>query len=453
MRLKRKLVLAYILSLFIPLIVFAFLTTSLNARVRGFITNEFSFGKEPVPEVHAFERNLVATAKSEPSLIKSTAYLNLLFARYMDISTLTVMHQGQTIYHQEKEISSTMVSQTSSFDIKDHTIIFEHAKVESLSKKLRIIFVERLLISLGIFLASHALFIYFTTKKALPDTQKLIDVANNVSQGHYDFEFDTSRKDEIGDVYKAFDNMKNNLKVYENNRKALIANISHDLKTPIASIKGYVTAIHDGLATSPEKMEKYLNIIYNNTMHLDHLIDDLFLYSKLDVNQVTFNLKPIHLDKFLDYYIDELKLDLEERHIEVSWEMPQLKDSVVQADTLRLRQVLQNLISNSERHFDKNKRVIAIELIENENTLEIKLTDNGKGIDPEKLPHIFERFYRADASRNTSMGSSGLGLAIVQQIMENHNGHVYAESKKGHYTTITLQLPKQGENNASYFNH
>ncbi|MCH4889136.1 HAMP domain-containing histidine kinase [Acidaminobacter sp. JC074] len=453
MSLKRKLILSYMLSVLIPLIIFAFMTTSLNTKVRTFITREFSTitPSSEADQTHPFERNLIATTESEPSLASSQAYINLLFNRYFDVADLLIKENGIVIYEANKEIPEDVPLHSSQFTLernnKIYEITYQHAEFTSASKQLRNIFVERVFTSLIMFTIFHAIFIFFATKKALPDSQQLITVANNVSHGNYDFEFDTPRKDEIGDVYKAFDNMRNNLKTYENNRKELIANISHDLKTPIASIKGYVTAINDGLATTPEKMDKYLNIIYNNTMHLDNLINDLFLYSKLDVNQVEFDLKPIHLDRFLDYYVDELKLDLEERNIQVNWTMPQLNHTLVHADTLRLRQVMQNIISNSDKHFDKNDKIIDISLSETDSTLTIEITDNGKGIHEDNLPHIFKRFYRADASRNTNMGSSGLGLAIVYQIIENHQGSVYASSKKGMWTTITIELPKQGEHN------
>jgi len=449
---KKKLVILYVFIIVTPLLIFGLTTASMNKRVITTLNNEVIGDHETIGNQtsHRLIREYKKALEQSPNLVKNLDFLELLFNRYKDLTRLQVIDDDQIVYDNKRSIDSdklilneTFVFSTEQSEIQ---VLIEYLEFIPPEKLFRDIFVERIMISLIIYLILHGIFIYWVIKSTLPDTKQLTDIANNISHGHYDFEFDTSRKDEIGDVYKAFDNMKISLQTYENNRKELITNISHDLKTPIATIKGYVTGINDGLASTPEKLNKYLNIIYNNTMHLDELINDLFLYSKLDVNQIDFDFKPIHFDKYIDYYIDELKLDLEEKNIGVKWQMPNLKNTIILGDGFRLKRILNNIVSNSQKHFNKTNNILSFKLSEDEKGLVLEITDNGKGISEEVLNQIFDRFYRADASRNTNMGSSGLGLAIVKQIVEKHNGSISAISKYNYYTKVSIHLPLLGEN-------
>jgi len=449
---KKKLIILYVFIIVTPLLIFGLTTASMNKRVITTLNNEVIGNHDVIgnQSSHRLIREYKKALEQSPNLVVNLDFLELLFNRYKDLTRLKVTEDNQIIYDNNRSIDSDKLILNEIFDFStehsDIQIIVEYLEFIPPEKLFKDIFVERILISLLVYLILHGVFIYWVIKSTLPDTKQLTEIANNISHGHYDFEFDTSRKDEIGDVYKAFDNMKISLQTYENNRKELITNISHDLKTPIATIKGYVTGINDGLASTPEKLNRYLNIIYNNTMHLDELINDLFLYSKLDVNQVDFDFKPIHFDKYIDYYIDELKLDLEEKNIGIKWQMPTLKNTIILGDGFRLKRILNNIVSNSQKHFNKTNNILSFKLSEDEKGLVLEITDNGKGISEEVLNQIFDRFYRADASRNTNMGSSGLGLAIVKQIVEKHNGSISAISKYNHYTKVSIHLPLLGEN-------
>lgn len=452
MRFRKKLAFLYIVIIMMPPLIFGLSTASINNRIITTLKTEFLGGNEFFENQteHRFINDYKKTLNESITLATDTEYLQLIFNNYRDLSEITITDNDVLIYQNSKVIqtkrvmlSDSLTFETDAHYIEAHIVYPEFTAPERIFRK---IFFERAIISLVFYLLLHSIFILVVTKRTLTDSKKLTDIANNIGQGNYDFEFDTSRKDEIGDVYKAFDNMRNSLLTYENNRKELITNISHDLKTPIATIKGYVTGINDGLASTPEKMDKYLNIIYNNTMHLDELINDLFLYSKLDVDQLNFDFKPLHFDKYIDYYIDELKLDLEEKNIDVKWEIPSIDDCIILGDGFRLKRVLNNIVSNAQKHFNKTNNILSFNLTKENNKLLLCITDNGKGIPPEHIDQIFDRFYRADASRNTSTGSSGLGLAIVKQIVEKHSGSLSVVSRLNHYTKITIALPLLGEN-------
>lgn len=449
---KKKLVLMYVFVIVIPLLIFGISAFSINNKIVSIAKRQFPNTEEYVSNHnHRYFRDYSITIGEYPDLALNTDYNDLLFYRYADLLDLTITLDNQIIYQNSndygiiEDIETTYQEHHLETPNGQITIAFSHIKKVTPELMFRKVFLERILISLMVYFILHFLFLYIMLKSFLPDTKRLTAVANHISEGHYNFEVDVSRNDEIGEVYKAFDNMRKSLQLYENNRKELITNISHDLKTPIATIKGYVNGIKDGLASTPEKKEKYLSIIYNNTVHLDNLINDLFLYSKLDIDKIDFDFKPLNLDKYIDYYIDELKLDLEEKGIDIIWELPKTSSAQILGDGFRLRQALDNLVSNAVKHLDKSNKQILFSVTSDENTATLKIKDNGKGIKQEHLNHIFERFYRSDASRNTHSGSSGLGLAIVKQIIEKHNGQIKATSTYGECTTIEIILPLKGE--------
>lgn len=227
----------------------------------------------------------------------------------------------------------------------------------------------------------------------------------------------------------------------ENNRKELVASISHDLKTPITSIIGYVEGLLDGVADSPEKQAKYLETIHAKALSLNDLIEELFLYSKLDADAMPFHFEKIHLTEFLKHRIEEFSLQDQTAAIRLI--SPEPLASYVWADRLQLNRVLINLIENSLK-FKAVDRPLIIDLaiIENADTLVVSVADNGQGIPKEQLPFVFDHFYRGEKERSTQTGGSGLGLAIVKQIIDRHQGKVQIDSQYMKGTTVTIVLNK-----------
>ena len=214
--------------------------------------------------------------------------------------------------------------------------------------------------------------------------------------------------------------------LYEENRKELISNISHDLRTPITAIKGYVEGIRDGVADSPEKMDRYLNTIYSKAALMDRLIEDLFFYSRLDLSRVSFNFGRLELKSFIRETLDELASDFE--NLTLRFPGNDLTEIDVIADSTHLKRVFLNVIQNAVKYGDKEQIRVEVSLTPAEETVTVKLTDNGPGINSEDLPHIFDRFFRSDPSRDSQSGGSGLGLAIARQIVEAHGGKIWAEN-------------------------
>src|SRR5690625_4210734 len=304
-----------------------------------------------------------------------------------------------------------------------------------------------------VLVATNGLLTYFVAKSIIKPIQQLSKAAQEISKGNLDFSVEVKGKDEISQLAKTFEIMRDKLKEteklnerYETNRKELIASISHDLKTPITAIKGYMNGIRDGIANTPEKVGKYMDTISAKANELDYLIDELFLYSKLNLNKVHFHFEKMDLKAYLEDYVEELRFDIKERGGIVHFvKEGESSDYTVEADREKINRVMTNVIGNSLKYMDKEKWHIEVILSSDHKWVTVEMKDNGRGISEESLAHIFDQFYRADESRNSSTGGSGIGLSIVKQIVENHGGKVWAVSKEGLGTSLYFTLPKVGE--------
>lgn len=456
MSIKRKLLFAYVLLVIVPLLTMIFVVNVVNTpdmdRLEGGFHQLDKIMKESVVTPVIMD---LQTAQSEvPSRIVDTAYLNTFFEGHKRLIHMTVRKSEEVIYKADKLSRLQNVSRE---ELIDHTLQFrvgeELVKVDVSLLPLNLLItgqeVENIVnarIKWGLlsYLTVHLLFIGYTLKYFLKPFNELKNVANKVGRKEYDFVVDTSRNDEIGETFRAFEGMRQSIQTYETNRKELVANISHDLKTPITAIKGYITAIQDGVANSPEKLDKYLEIMGRNVTHLDQLVDDLLLHSKLDVDQVSFDLRSVALDKYMDYLVDDIRLELEPKDIKVVWHAPSSGPIVCNIDAFKMRRVILNLVDNAVKHFNKAERRLTLSLAVVDQFAVISVEDNGKGISEAELSLVFERFYRTDSSRNTSIGGSGLGLAISKQIMEKHKGFIEVSSELGVYTKFDIKLPIEG---------
>lgn len=281
---------------------------------------------------------------------------------------------------------------------------------------------------------------------------KLKKATQNIKEGNLDFVLDVEGKDEFSELCQDFEEMRRRLKesteeksLIEKENRELISNISHDLKTPITAIKGYVEGIMDGVADTPEKMDKYIRTIYNKANDMDRLINELTFYSKIDTNRIPYTFSRINVADYFDDCIEEVGLDLEAKGIDLSYINYADKDILVIADAEQLKRVINNIISNSVKYMDKSRGFIHIRVKDVGDFIQVEIEDNGKGIAAKDLPNIFDRFYRTDASRNSSQGGSGIGLSIVRKIIEDHGGKIWASSKLGAGTVMYFVLRKYQE--------
>ncbi len=217
-------------------------------------------------------------------------------------------------------------------------------------------------------------------------------------------------------------------------------------KTPITAIKGYVEGIMDGVADTPEKMDKYIRTIYNKANDMDRLINELTVYSGIDSNRIPYHFHRINVAEYFGDCVEEVGLDLESKNVELEYSNLVTQDTMIIADPEQMKRVINNIISNSLKYMDKPKGQIDIRLLDEVDSVRIEIEDNGKGIAAKDLPLIFERFYRTDASRNSAQGGSGIGLSIVKKIIEDHGGYIWATSKEGEGTCMHFVIRKyQGQ--------
>ena len=273
-----------------------------------------------------------------------------------------------------------------------------------------------------------------------------------ITDGNLDFEMPAGGDDEIGELCTDFEEMRRRLKESaeeklesERQNKELISNISHDLKTPITAVKGYVEGIMDGVADTPEKQEKYIRTIYNKANDMERLINELTFYSKIDTNRIPYTFDRINVNAYFADCVEELSLELEEQNIELAYFNYVDEDVQVIADAEQIKRVINNIVSNSIKYIDKPKGYINIRVKDVGDFVQVEIEDNGKGIATKDLPLIFNRFYRTDASRNSSKGGSGIGLSIVKKIIEDHGGKVWATSKENTGTVMYFVLRKYQE--------
>lgn len=273
-----------------------------------------------------------------------------------------------------------------------------------------------------------------------------------IAEGNLEYMLTTEEKGEVGELYRNYEDMRLRLKEsldekfeHEAKNRELISNISHDLKTPITAVKGYVEGIMDGVADTPEKMDKYIKTIYNKANDMDRLINELTMYSGIDNNRIPYNFRRINVADYFGDCVEEVGLDLESKNIQLNYE--DLVDPSVQiiADPEQLKRVINNIIGNSIKYLDKEKGVIDIRILDEVDAIRVEIEDNGKGIAAKDLPNIFERFYRTDASRNSSQGGSGIGLSIVKKIIEDHGGYIWATSKEHEGTCMHFVMRKYEE--------
>ena len=217
------------------------------------------------------------------------------------------------------------------------------------------------------------------------------------------------------------------------------------MKTPITAIKGYVEGIMDGVADTPEKMDKYIRTVYNKANDMDRLINELTIYSGINSNRIPYNFHRINVADYFKDCVEEVGLDLDSKNFELNYSNLVDPDVVVIADPEQMKRVINNIIGNSVKYMDKSHGVIDIRILDEIDSIRVEIEDNGKGIAAKDLPNIFERFYRTDSSRNSSKGGSGIGLSIVKKIVEDHGGYIWATSKEGEGTCMHFVLRKYSE--------
>ena len=311
-------------------------------------------------------------------------------------------------------------------------------------------FLGEMLLSVILIMAmTSSLLIVWIYRSILNPIETLKKATRNIRDGNLDFEVEIEDNDEIGELCADFEEMRVRLKesteekvVFDSQNKELISNISHDLKTPITAIKGYVEGLLDGVADTPEKMNKYIRTIYDKANDMDRLINELTTYSGIDNNRIPYTFRRINVADYFGDCVEEVGLDLESKNIQLNYDDLVEPSTQIIADPEQLKRVINNIIGNSVKYMDKEQGVIDIRILDEVDSIRVEIEDNGMGIAAKDLPSVFERFYRTDASRNSSKGGSGIGLSIVKKIIEDHGGYIWATSREKEGTCMHFVIRK-----------
>lgn len=347
--------------------------------------------------------------------------------------------------------------QQTNFTFSDGSVgqVLIYTNVAQIVPQIKKLVAQIIITSLLILFAGSFIAMFWLYKSIVHPLNKLKTAAENIKDGNLNFSVAAETDDEIGEVCVAFEEMRLKLKgqierniQYEKESKELISNISHDLKTPMTAIKGYIEGIMDGVADTEEKRNRYIRTIYNKVNDMNSLIEELFLYAKLDSNSVTYSFAKVNVDAYFQDCVEEISLDLESQGGDFGYFNYADRDTVIIADPEQLKRVVNNIIGNSVKYASPDRKLmISLRIMEEAEFVKIEIEDNGKGIARNEVPLIFDRCYRTDASRNSSKGGSGLGLSIAKKIIEEHGGKIWAVSTEGVGTTMCFVLRKYKENN------
>ena len=277
----------------------------------------------------------------------------------------------------------------------------------------------------------------------------LANGVREISDGNLTYRIKYNKGDEFDAVCTDFNEMAFRLsdmvkqrQIDENNRKELIAGISHDLRTPLTSIKAYIEGLKKGVASTPQMQEKYLDTIQRKTEDIEYIISQLFLFSKMDIGEFPFNFEIVDIGDELDKIVAGFTDEYRERGLAIS-----LKETTqgvfVSLDTVQFRNVVQNILDNSVKYGSKDNAYAEVICQKEGEHISITIRDNGPGVSEEMLTKMFDVFYRGDISRNNPSEGSGLGLAISSKIIERLGGSISAENVVGGGLRISITLPER----------
>ena len=274
----------------------------------------------------------------------------------------------------------------------------------------------------------------------------LRQAADDLRSGDLDHEILSCGEAELDELCQSLEGVRQRLKAAAQAEEAarqerglLMANLSHDLRTPITAVKGYVEGIRDGVADTPEKQAHYLDVVYGKTLALEDLVRSMTDFSEYELGRMQYHFEYVDLAPFLEDLAPEYAADADARGMTFTFR-PLSGPAVVTADRGKLKRLLDNLISNALKYGKPGGTAVLAGETGPQGVL-LSVSDDGRGIPPQALSHVFDSFYRADAARSSSVPGSGLGLAICKRIAESHHGKLWLSSREGAGTVACLYLP------------
>ncbi|MFZ3580060.1 sensor histidine kinase [Virgibacillus sp. DJP39] len=410
------------------------LFTDIKQEIRineDFLPNEKQFNKKITPLLNRYDINLTIQTQSGERLFDSRNFRS-------------VQEDNDFFFN----LNNFQVQvQTSEGDVWNADIIANSYQREPFNIFKDIINLALISVGVGLFTLIVLILVWtrYISRTVLFPLRHIFEATEEMKEGNLDYPINYKRGDEIGRFIQGFNLMRQHLKEssikqkqYEEARKELIANISHDLRTPLSSIKGYVEGLQDGIVQNEEMKMRYLRVIHDKTNHLDTLIEDLFEFSKMELEQLPIEKDVVNMADFFLDMLGRFQFDLQIRGVDMTF-TKQIPPLNIGLDPTRIEQVMSNLIDNAVR-YGGDRITIEVEVDQVKGSLSVIVKDNGQGMDEKDLTNIFNPFYRGEKSRSTKHGGSGLGLSIVQYIVQAHGGEIKAESEKGKGSLFILTI-------------
>jgi len=313
------------------------------------------------------------------------------------------------------------------------------------------------LIAIGVFLLAAAIIVFIglllvrrMTRDIVAPLEDLQHASRRIASGDYDTPVASCSTDELGETAAVFEEMRRQLQAgrkmrdaYEKNRQELFAGIAHDLATPLTKIQGYTGGILDGIAATPEKQKKYLELVYHTSQSMEQMVHELFLLSKLDLGKVDFQWENASLAPLLQQYVDLQKEALASQGFSLRFDdqLQSGESSAVVLDRIQFQRVLDNVLSNALKYRDSDNGSLTVRLAAKDGGYLIECEDRGRGVAQEDLGRIFESFYRTDKARADVAKGSGLGLAVTARIIEAMKGRIWARPAVPKGLCICIWLP------------
>lgn len=296
-----------------------------------------------------------------------------------------------------------------------------------------------LLISLLVVMLLAVLAVYFVSHTITKPIMQMADVTKSYASGDFTPRVNLERSDEIGQLAVSFNKMASSLAQLETSRRSFVANVSHELKTPMTTIGGFIDGILDETIPA-QQQEHYLKIVSEEVKRLSRIVVSMLNLSKIEAGQLDLSFSDVDLSAMLLNTFLNLEKKISDGKVEVRG-LDLLGQHTVRADKDLLGQVVYNLVDNAVK-FTPADGYISVSIVETDDSTETHILNSGAGVSPDEIERIFERFYKVDKSRSADAKSTGLGLYIVKSILELHGGKIYAESKEGRYTEFIFTLPK-----------
>jgi Signal transduction histidine kinase len=490
MRLRKRILVSIILCLLLPLLLIAVVVWLILHFQVQLISANYNTNTNMVEIIQnsptLFEglvkddfNELLKTVETTPQLLSDRSWLE---ERNRDLkdkfSFLSIREDGEMVYVGDEDFYETMAGRLPEYrgdestegksmflEGESHALIrqidyrtaegkeatlFLITDINHLLPQWRRTLVEALIALLIALVITTFIVVKWLYRSIVRPLTELSHAANQISEGNLDGEVSVGKKDEIGQLQQDFESMRQHLKElseqrlrYQQEAREMISNISHDMKTPLTAIKGYSEGLLDGVADTPEKQDRYYRTIYTKAADMERMVDELGFYAKIEQKAMTYDFRVLPIREFLEDCIEELSFDMETIGFEFRYEDHSAPGTTALFDPEHIKRVIINIVGNSIKYMDKTPGRITMTVTEDGEFVWIAVTDNGSGIHKSDIPYVFDRFYRADSSRGTKKGGSGLGLSIVKSIVEAHGGTAAAESVWGEGTTVRFSLPKR----------